>query len=467
MWWARPNPKHEVAAFDSATAMLRALSRFLRGQDVPLLGELPPGAEPVMSAVMGAANRLPRRLAEKAYAASGWTEAMPVRRLGEVSSDALAEWITGHYPRRRHPVIFIGSTGGALTHLAAALDAPWLPQTLLLPVRRRGGHPDEPLAALEHGRPAAEALLAGNPDLVLHQMHDANQDRLMVAGMSYFRVKWTRLPPAYRRFIKDHLAPDGTVVIAECGQTWPTTRVGERHVFQHGGYGSLDPEEIQHGSPRVAEYLARYGSPYRKWDGPEPDGESPEAEWGFEPALLGDLLDLAHRTVRLRYDAPQDLSPAVADLYRAWYRRRGLPADRLLAECFVVMEPHWCLRTGSVPYWSVFNTEPARRGLLSYLDEVDKTDPYDEIRLMLFSHGVESAGLASIDDWREPLERARRIGTFTGVDTRAYPRDFACLARAHRELAQVRDLFPMPSPLPLADAEEHFTGRDDLDWTPQ
>lgn len=99
-WWGSPNPKHEVAAFDSATGMLRALSRFAwRGR--PAFGELPRGWEPVMSAVMGAADRLPRRLAEKVYAASGWTEAVPAARTGQVSSAALAEWIVGHYPRRR------------------------------------------------------------------------------------------------------------------------------------------------------------------------------------------------------------------------------------------------------------------------------------------------------------------------------------------------------------------------------
>lgn len=468
MWWGRPNPRHEVAAFDSATGMLRALSRFLRNTDVPLLGELPRGAEPVMSAVLGAANRLPRPIAERAYAVSGWTEAIPAGRTGEISSDALAEWIVGHYPRRRYPVVFVGSSDGALVHLAAALGAPWLPQTVLVPVRRRGVHPDEPREALRRSRPAGEALVAANPDLVLHHMHDANQDRLMVAGMAYFRVKWRRLPPAYRDFIRDCLTPDGTVVVAECGQRFPTTRVGERYVFQHGALGGATPEEYRDGSERVARYLARYGSPYRRWDGPEIDGDSPEAEWGFEPELLPDLLAFAagegRRSVRLRFAEPERLSDAVADLYRDWYRRRGITADRLLAECFVVLEPWWTLRTGSVPYWMVFNTDPSRRSLLSHLDAAD---PFEKIRLMLFSHGVESPGLATIGMWREALARARKAGEFTGVDTRAYPRDFACLARAHRELSRSRDLHPMPRPMALADAAAFLGARTDIEWLAQ
>jgi hypothetical protein len=467
---SRPNPRHKVAAFDSATVMLRALSRYLRGEDFPLLGQLPRRWEPALSAVMGAANRLPRPLAEKAYAVSGWAEAVPADRIGEISGDALAEWIAGHYPRRRYPVVFVGSSNGALVHLAAALGAPWLPQTLLIPVRRRGGHPDEPRAALRAHRPAGEALVAANPDLVLHHMHDAAQDRLMVAGMSYFRVKWRRLPAAYLAFLRDCLAPGGTVIVSECEVRWPTTRVGERYVFQHGAVGGTTIDEFRHGGPRIADYLTRYGSPYRRWDAPEPDGDSPEAEWGFEPGLLPGLRDAAaarrHRIVRLRYADPQDLSRPVADLYRSWYRRREMPADRLLAECFAVLEPWWALRTGSVPYWMVFNTEPSRRSLLSYLDDGAAADPYDEIRLMLFSHGVDSPGLATVDGWREALARARKIGAFTGVDTRAFPRDFACLARAHRELSRVRTRYPMPAPLPLGDVAAFLAGRDDIGWLP-
>jgi hypothetical protein len=125
------------------------------------------------------------------------------------------------------------------------------------------------------------------------------------------------------------------VITVECGLRWPTTRVGERHPFQHGALGGATAEEFRHGGPRVAEFLARYDSPYRRWDGPEPDGLSPEAEWGFQEGLLDSLGDVAARTGatlrRLRFDEPEDLSPVVADLYRDWYRCRGIAPDRLVA----------------------------------------------------------------------------------------------------------------------------------------
>jgi hypothetical protein len=75
-------------------------------------------------------------------------EAVAPDRLGEVRADRLAEWVSGHYPCRRYPAVFIGSSNGAMIHLAALLGALWLPQTLLIPVWRRGGNPDEPAEAL-------------------------------------------------------------------------------------------------------------------------------------------------------------------------------------------------------------------------------------------------------------------------------------------------------------------------------
>ncbi|WP_433447176.1 hypothetical protein ACQPXS_04640 [Streptomyces sp. CA-142005] len=456
-----------VASFDSATGMLRALSRFLAGRDTPALGTLPAAFELPLSGVLGALNRLPIAARERVYAASGWAEAIPRHRVGDVRSEALAEWVTGHYPRRRYPVIFIGSANGALVHLAAALDAAWLPQTLLLPVRRRGVAPDDPRGDLAAVHESGRALLAANPDLVLHHMHDPNQDRLMIAGMTYFRVKWRRIPLAYRRFIRDRLSPGGLLVIADCTLRWPTTRIDDRYVFQFGALGDATPEEYHQGGPRVADLLARYGAPARRWDPPAADGESPEAEWGLDPALLDDIRAYAgqHRldTHLLRFDTPQRLSPAVADLHRAWYAERGLPTGRLLVESFLLLEPWWTLRTGSVPYWTVFGTEASRAGLDSYLDA---SAPYDEIRILLFNHGTDSIGLAHAQDWQRTAARARKIGLLTGVDAAAYPRDFAGFVRSHRELTKIRTRYPLPLPLAAADAVTALTARDDIVWRP-
>src|SRR5262249_28035148 len=80
---------------------------------------------------------------------------------------------------------------------------------------------------------------------------------------------------------------------------------------------------------------------------------------------------------------------------------------------------------------------------------------YAEIGLMLFSHGVDSVGVAPVERWQALLRRAPR-GSFVGVDPRAYPRDFATFARYHPALRpRGGSRLPLPAPLTL-DALDAF-----------
>jgi hypothetical protein len=451
---------HFVADFDSASAMLRATARFLHGRDFARLG-----MDDLVSHLIPVANRLPDRLREEVYTWSGWAEALPVDALGDVDLDEVGDWALRAYPERTYPAVAIGSSNGAAVHLWAALGVPWIPQTVLVPVRRSGVHPDEIAEDLEWGREPGRALLDANPGWQLHHMHDPNQDRLMVRHMTYFRTKRRRLAPGDKRFLDERLAPGGAIVVVECRRTWPVTRVGDRHWFQAGAMGGITPAEYQDGSPRVADYLERYDSHRRAWDPPPPDEERPEAEWGFEPSLLADLADYAGhrgvRVIRLAFTEPEDLSPLVADLYRDWYRRRGMPADRLIAESFLLMEPWWTLRTGSVPFWGLFGVEESAQRLEAYLDaaRTSREGPFRAAHVMLFPHGTEGAGLAHIDRWRQALQGVPEHG-FLGVETSEFPRDFAALYRYHTELKErIRARYPMPGYLPLEDVEAFVAER--------
>jgi len=441
--------------------MFQATAAYLRGEDLPMMGMGSSFTAHALERVGRGINALPRRVRERLYALSGWNDAVPADRLRMVRAEDMARWMVREIPRRRYPAVALGSSNGAMTHLYAALGIPWLPQTLLIPVRRGGVHPDEPKDELARTKGFAEPLLEANPELGLHHMHDPNQDRLMVRYMTYFRMKRRALGRTLEDFLRRSLEPGGTLVLVECGLTWPTVKVGERYVFQHGALGGATKEEFFSGSARVADYLARYGSHRRAWDAPEPDGESPEAEWGFEPALREDVLRFAgahgYRVKRLVFAEPEQLSPLVADFYRAWYRERGMVANRLLVESFALQEPYWALRTGSVPFWTVFNKEPSARALEEYLQH---RAPFDEVNLTLFSHGVDSVGLVPIDRWARLLGYARKEGRFIGVDTDAFPRDFAVYARFYTELKRrVRARYPLPGPLPLARLERFLEER--------
>ena len=433
-----------VADFDSTSGMLRATANYLHGKPFRALG-LSPWLEPLALA----ANLLPRSLRRLVYIRGGRNEAIAPERLADVRAEAVSRWVVDAYPRRQYPAVAIGSSNGALVHLCAALGIPWLPQTFLVPVRQ-SPEPDDPRRAMEKGISPARALLQANPDLQLHHMHDPSQDRLMLQRMAYFRLKRRRLGETFERFIRDRLAPGGLIILAECGLRWPTTRVSERHVFQFGGFGGASAREYLDGSERVAAFLEREGSQARSWDAPPTDEDSPEAEWGFEPALRADVEQVARRhgrrVLRLRFAEPDDLSAPVAELYRRWYAQHDQPTRRLLVESFILLDPWLAMRTRSIPFWTTFSTERSARALEDYLQQAE---PYDEIMAAQFAHGIESIGIADPERWRSLFHYARSGGRHLGTRPDAFPEDFAVFARFNRALRSLPERYPPLPPMAL------------------
>src|SRR5207244_8836855 len=133
----------------------------------------------------------------------------------------------------------------------------------------------------------------------------------------------------------------------------------------------------------------------------------------------------------IRFEQPGEFRPFVAHLYQWWNHRRHITDERLLVASFIVMEPYWAVRTGSIPFWMVFNKEPSAQALEAYLA---CHHAFKEIYLMLFSHGVNSIGLVPIERWRRALDSAQQHGSFVGVDPEAYPRDFGVFVRYNPDL---------------------------------
>ncbi|WP_217283286.1 hypothetical protein [Paraburkholderia sp. NMBU_R16] len=450
-------PPRGIARFDSAAAMVQALAASLRGKAFSSLSQ-----SPWLDAAMPAINRLPRTGREWAYAIGGMSEGITARAARRLDIERIAQWITDAYPTRPYRAAFIGSSNGALVHLAAAMGVPWLPQTFLCPVRAAPSDPDDARQGFEAGRRIVDSLLEADPRIAVHQMQDPNQDRLMLRTMRYFRLKHRALPLAHREFLLRSLAPGGTLFVIECTRSWPVTRTGDRSLYQFGATGGATEDEYLRGGPRVREYLARYGCTRHRWEPPEPNDVAPEAEWGFDAALHDDIVELAQqmnwRVVEIRFRSPESMSFAAAAIYRTWYRSLGIEATRLVVDSFILMDPFTTLRLRAIPLWLLFCVEPSARALERFLSG---TAPFDEIDLMLFSHGTESIGLASIARWRALLDRAARAGRFVGVDTARYPLDFATFARFARALAQARPLHDPPPLLAPADFEAlmHRHGR--------
>lgn len=401
------SPRRLVAGFDSASVMHAATVASMRGSSFPHLGR---GA--VAGAAVRLAGRLPWPVLRQVYTRFGASEAISPDRLGDVDMSAVARWFGDGYPERRYPAVLIGSSNGALAHLATAMQVPWLPETVLLPVARVGD-PNRPVDALRFGEQTATPLLERNPDVVLHHMHDQVQDELMVARMTYFRLKWKTLPDAYAHFLSESLAPGAPVVLVDDRSRWPVVRVNERHVFQTGAQGGRTEQE----------YLSRPHTP-------QPDDRAAEAEWGADPRLADSVAQWCrvhgHPLVRIAYQGPQAPAGAVANMLRDWYASRGDPADRLLVSSFVLMDPWTTVNTALVPYWSFFSVQSSLDAFDGYLAG---SASFRTAGLMLFQHGVRSAGIAEPRQWQQVAMRHGATPHLVGLDARRFPHDIASLGR--------------------------------------
>jgi hypothetical protein len=417
-----------VAAFDSALGTVALVAAALRGRDLPRLGQGRLAATGVR-----ATSLLPEPLRRVAYARAGAAEGVPADELDEVDLAAVARYIASHYPERRFPGVLVGAVNGGLTHLASAAQIPYLPQTVLIPVRWSGNQPDRPDCALSWGRQVAKPFLDANDDIDLHHMHDRNQDRLMVGQMAYFRTKWLGLPSGYRQFLIDRLHPGAPIILVRGESRWPVTRVGDRHVFQNGAYGGLDPDDYA-----------------RSVHAPSADEHAAEAEWGTTASFELSVRDWAanhdHPVFEICAQDPQELAVRAARVYAAWRRGGGVERPRLIVDQFIQSQPWHVLRSGAVPFWTVFAVEHCAAAAEHWTREAG---PFHCVDVALFNHGITSRGLADIGRWQRLTNAGDKPGSLLGQSADRFPADFAAFARAtpaFRRLPNGPPWTPLPIP---------------------
>lgn len=443
-----------VASHDSATAMVMALGDFLKEKEFKGVGAVPSN-----ELYAKFVNSIPAFLRKKFYSWSGKVPAIPAGKVGDIDASEIDRWICSLYPKRRYPAVAIGSCNGAAIHFCAAMGIPWLPQTVLMPIDKGKSFPvDEPKKTMEWGKEPAKAFLDNNPGWQLHHMMDPNQDRLRVGSVGYFRVKKTRLGKYYKKFLEERLEPTGRIIMIDCSFDWPVHKINDRHFFQLGGLGGLSPEEYYHGSEKVRDFLRNAGAEVTQWDAPKIDLRAPEAEWGLEKMLAKEVQTFAKdkgiAVTTLSFQHPQDLSAPVADVFRWWYREQGVSPDRLLVETFNVIAPYQCLRKRCIPYWLAFIVDRSAADLESYLED---SRAFEEIYLMVLSHGKKSVGSTPVSRWEELMQRALKKSDFIGTNPAEYPLDLAVYARYNRDLKKKISVeYELPVSLPVQEAIDHL-----------
>jgi hypothetical protein len=305
-----------------------------------------------------------------------------------LTSERLADYagLTGQFP-----AITIGSAlGGASAHLALLVGGPFLPQAFVTTLR--GGSVDGDVQAyFNRSASLALDLAIRNPDLMTIQHYDPIHDEWMTRYVNHLRLKLVSLPRSYIDFIHQHLQPGGAVCFLDCQASWLRYRLGERSVFQVGGWGDISAREFLEGSLRIRQFGERVGLRRLDWRLPDLPLESgPESEWGTE-AGLGDALQAfcareGYQFIPISLPAPHDFSRlAFMAVRQALHRQDRQPAG-VLVEMFSQFDATSILWAGLLPLWLVFNTLDSLEFLKEMIPEFPPGLPVFFSPLSTFTH---------------------------------------------------------------------------------
>ena len=303
-------------------------------------------------------------------------------RLENLSINALIETRLQDYENisGKYPAITVGAAlGGASAFLALALNSPFLPQAFVTTLK--GGSLDGDVSTYFNRSSALALEIARrNAQVLTIQHYDPIHDEWMTRRVNHLRMKLLDLPEIYADFIRRSVEPGGSVCYLDCRARWLRYRVGERSVFQVGGWGDITPEEFLDGSQRIQQYARRIGLRKTGWRLPDfPLERGPESEWGSEPGLAEALQAFCQREgfklVRISLPEPHDFSRLAWLAMQRLLEKEGRHPAGALIEMFSQFDPSLALQSGLLPLWLVFNTWDSLKFLQEMLPNFPENKP--------------------------------------------------------------------------------------------
>jgi hypothetical protein len=343
-----------------------------------------------------------------------------------LTSERLADYagLSGQFP-----AITIGAAlGGASAHLALLLGGPFLPQAFVTTLR--GGSVDGNVQTyFKRSASLAMDLADRNPDLMTIQHYDPIHDEWMTRYVNHLRFKLVNLPRTYIDFIHQYLQPGGAICFLDCRAGWLRYRLGERSVFQVGGWGDISAREFLEGSQRIRQYGQRVGLRHLDWRLPDLPLESgPESEWGTEAGLAEALQAFCAREgyqfIPISLPVPHDYSRLAFFAARQALRSQGHQPAGVLVEMFSQFDATSVMQAGLLPLWLVFNTLDSLEFLKEMIPEFPPELPVFFSPLSTFTHTPDLVPWSSWEqallglDWRN-----------VGARPSHYPADARALVR--------------------------------------
>ena len=277
-------------------------------------------------------------------------ERLALERIGDYAA------VQGPFPA----VVLGAALGGASAHISLALGAPFLPQAFVTTLR--GGSPDGDVQVyFQRSVELARRIASEDPGVLTIQHYDPIHDEWMTRYVNHLRFKLLDLPQVYVDFLRANLEPGGSVCYLDCQARWLRYRVGERSIFQVGGWGDISPQEFLEGSERIQTYCHAIGLAKSDWrlDG-YPLESGPESEWGCEPGF-GEALETfcekeGYRFVHILLPEPYDYSRLAYYAYAKLMQEEERKPAGVLIEMFSQFDAFAPIEAGLLPLWLVFNT---------------------------------------------------------------------------------------------------------------
>jgi hypothetical protein len=425
----------------SSPIVTRAVAAGLRGEFTDNY-QFPPWQRMLLK-VVGA---FPQSVARFAISHFQSTAGLPPDCLNDFSLDDLIQDRLDDYTEihGRFPVVTVGAAlGGASTYLALALGGLFLPQTFVISLKQ-GSYDGDVEEYLNRSLEAARRIAAGDPRLMTIQHYDPIHDGWLTRFVNHLRFKLIDLPELYFEFIRTHVEPGGTVVYLEGGASWLRYRVGERSVFQVGGWGDISPEEFLEATPRIESYARKAGLKFSDWRLTQyPLERGPESEWGTEPGFAEALslfcMNEGYKFVKVPLLHPNDFSKlAFSAALKLLEKEDHAPAG-VSVECFSQFDSTSARLGGLLPLWLIFNTKDSARYLKEMAAKFPKDKPIFFSALSTFSMTPD---LATWKDWVDAMGEREFINT--GTRESHYPADARALVEWQNPLREWVGQNPQP-----------------------
>lgn len=346
-------------------------------------------------------------------------------------SERLADYreLEGHFQ-----VITTGAAlGGATAQISLAMGAPFLPIAFVMTLRG-GSVRGETREYFMRSFDLSKSITQDNPEIMAIQHFDPVHDGWITRWANHLRLKLLSLPEIYKNYIRRNLTPGGSICYLDCGARWLRYRVGERNIFQIGGWGDISPQEFINGSTRLKNYAEKARLTGYPWhlDG-YPLEEGPESEWGCEEDYLNSLRDFCqengYRLIHISLPDPHDFSTLAFKCTQSLLEKANRRPAGVFIEMFSQFDPTITMRSGLLPVWLVFNTHIS----LDYLRKMKTEFMTDKpVFFSALSTFTITPDIVPWEKWMEELKDFEVVNCGARADY--YPTDLQALIAWRRQL---------------------------------